>query len=288
MLILTQAGTDKLKLTTSAAASIDVHASYTDLNTTTVGPGRTNTAIVSAVTTDIVATPTTALAVRNVKTLHIRNKDTAVSCDVAVVYDQNGTSFELHKATLVPGATLEYIEGIGFFTITGALTNLKNFSASNQALSTTDVYLTGSSIAIPGNLPIAGTTYRVTIGMTKTAGTGTAVFNVRYGTAGAIGDTSRATLTFSVGTSVTDTAKWDIICTFRTVGSGVSAVIQADGGLANALAATGFAGTIPIKAADNTGGGFDSTVANSFIGISFNGSTAFAGNATLVRAELLS
>jgi hypothetical protein len=50
---------------------------------------------------------------------------------------------------------------------------------------------------------------------------------------------------------------------------------------------TGFGGTTSIKDVQNTGGGFDSTVANSIIGVSFNGSTAFAGTAQLVRAELI-
>ena len=47
---------DKLRLTTSGAATVEVHASWVDLNGTTVTPGRTNTADIStATTTDIVA-----------------------------------------------------------------------------------------------------------------------------------------------------------------------------------------------------------------------------------------
>lgn len=116
MLILTNSGTDKLQLVTSAAVNIDVHVSWADLNGTTVTPGRTNTAITTATTTDICATPA-ASTTRNVKGMTIRNKGSA-SCDVTVVYDQNGTDFELHQATLLAGDMLEFVEGVGFFLVT--------------------------------------------------------------------------------------------------------------------------------------------------------------------------
>lgn len=290
MLILTDAGTDKLQLVTSAAASIDVHADWADVNpaatTIVVTPGRTNTAIVTATTTDIVAKPATSFT-RNVKALTIRNKSASLACDVTVLYNQNGTTYEMHKATLIPGALLEFVEGIGFFTISSPINNLTNESTSNQSLSTADVYLAGSSVAVPANLPIVGTTYKLVISMSKTAGTGTQVITIRYGTAGAIGDTARCTLTFGAGTGVADTATWTVLCLFRTVGSGTSAVIAGNGNFVNNLAVTGFSAATPIKATENTGGGFDSTVANSFIGASFNGSTLFAGTATIVRAELI-
>lgn len=119
MLILTNTGTDKLQVISSSAATMDVHASWSDLLSGAVTPGRTNTAISSATTTDVVATPA-ASTVRNVKTLHIRNKSATLACDVTVQYNQNATLFELHKVTLQTGDTLEYIEGIGFFVITSS------------------------------------------------------------------------------------------------------------------------------------------------------------------------
>ena len=119
MLMLTNAGTDKLQVVTSAAVTVDVSAHWIDRNTSTFEQvlGRTNTAISTATTTDVVATPA-ATTVRIVKTLHIRNKHASLSVDVTVVYDANGTDFELHKTTLRAGETLEYVEGIGFFAIT--------------------------------------------------------------------------------------------------------------------------------------------------------------------------
>lgn len=116
MLNLVNATVDKLRLVTSAAATIDVHASWADLNGTTVTPGRTNTAITTATTTDIVATPA-ASTIRNVKTLHIRNKHASLATDVTVTYDANATVFELYKVNLAAGEMLEYVEGIGFFKV---------------------------------------------------------------------------------------------------------------------------------------------------------------------------
>jgi hypothetical protein len=115
MLLLT-ATTDKFQLITSSAATVDVHASWMDLSGTTVTPGRTNTAISSATTTDIVAAPA-ASTTRNLKSLMIRNKSTTTACDVTVVFDQNGTDYELHKVNLATGDLLEYVEGVGFFEI---------------------------------------------------------------------------------------------------------------------------------------------------------------------------
>ena len=144
--------TDKVQLITSAAATVDVHASFADFNSSfaTSGLGKQNTAIVTATTTDIVAAPG-ASTTRNVKTLHIRNKDASLACDVTVVYDQNGTDFELHKTTLKPGEALEYIEGIGFFTLAAAVVGqsipiVKALSGDQSNSTTTLTEVTGLSV----------------------------------------------------------------------------------------------------------------------------------------------
>lgn len=115
MLLLT-ATTDKLQLVTSVAADVDVHVSYLDHSSGTVTPGRQNTAITTAATTDIVSAPG-ASTQRNVKMLQVRNKDSADATGVTVVYNQNGTSYELHKVTLSPGEALEYADGVGFLEL---------------------------------------------------------------------------------------------------------------------------------------------------------------------------
>lgn len=120
MLILA-ATTDKIQLVTSAAVTIDVHASYVDHTTATdnVVAGRKNTAITTATTTDIVAVPASG-DIRNVKAINIRNKHASTSCDITVVYEGSGTDFdvELFKVSLLAGQTAEFVEGIGWFVVT--------------------------------------------------------------------------------------------------------------------------------------------------------------------------
>ena len=120
-MILLTATTDKLQLITSAAATIDVHASYVDVVTagaTTPTPGKQNTAITTATTTDILAAPAASHTI-NLKALTVRNKHATLACDVTVVYDANGTDFELVKVTLTPGQTLEFTDELGFYVLQG-------------------------------------------------------------------------------------------------------------------------------------------------------------------------
>ena len=166
---------------------------------------------------------------------------------------------------------------------------ISNFSTANQTGFATDTYLAGSGITIPsGRPPAAGARYRLVFDMVKTAaGTATPIFVVRFGTAGTTSDTARLTFTFAAGTAAIDTGIVEIDVHFRTVGSGTSAVAVGQCRITHHLAATGLTST----GASGTGiilvtsGGFDSTVANSIIGVSFNGGGSFAGTNTLVQAE---
>ena len=130
--------TDKLQLVTNAAVAVDVHASYMDYNGSSVTPGKQNTAISTATTTDIVAAPGSS-TYRNVKTLNIRNKDASNSVDVTVVFDQNGTDFELHRVTLKAGEALEYIEGVGFYPLKAAALDRVLRVTSNVVNATTSL-----------------------------------------------------------------------------------------------------------------------------------------------------
>lgn len=103
---------DKLQLVTTSAATVDVHVSYADLSSGTVTPGKQNTAISSATTTDILAAPAGS-TVRQCKTINIRNKDASLAVDVTVVFDDNGTDYELHKVTLDPGECLVWKDYLG-------------------------------------------------------------------------------------------------------------------------------------------------------------------------------
>lgn len=101
---------DLLRVITSAAADIEVHASWVDLSGTTVTPGRTNTPdITTATTTTVVGSPA-ASTVRNVKHLNITNNHASVSCVVTVFHTDGTTQVELMSFTLLPGENMIFNE----------------------------------------------------------------------------------------------------------------------------------------------------------------------------------
>jgi hypothetical protein len=163
-----------------------------------------------------------------------------------------------------------------------------NASVAQQALSTSDVYLVGSNVTIPANRLQAKSIYRlrVELAKTSTAGTATPILTVRVGTAASTADTARCALTFAAQTAVADDGFIDLYITFRTVGSGTTAVLQGSALLDHRLAATGLS-VSNTSIARNTGGGFDSTAANLKIGCSLNMGASFAGTTDLVQAELM-
>ena len=69
-MIILASTADLVRVVTSHAALVEVHASYVDLNGTTVTPGRLNTLITTATTVTVVASPGAA-TVRNLKHLNI-------------------------------------------------------------------------------------------------------------------------------------------------------------------------------------------------------------------------
>ena len=111
MLNLTTAGS-ALRVTSSAAATLDIHASYADLVSGAVSLGQTDTAMTTATTTDVVAGP--GSGVRNIKTLFIRNKGT-VPATVTVSHFNGTTAFQIYSAFVGAGGQLHYSEGAGFF-----------------------------------------------------------------------------------------------------------------------------------------------------------------------------
>lgn len=109
MLILASTS-DLVRVVTSHAAQIEVHASWVDLNGTTVTPGRTNTpAITTATTTTVVGSPG-ASTVRNVKHLNITNDHASQSCTVTVEHTDGTTVIELMSFTLLPGENMIFGE----------------------------------------------------------------------------------------------------------------------------------------------------------------------------------
>jgi hypothetical protein len=165
---------------------------------------------------------------------------------------------------------------------------VNNASVTQQTWAASDAYLTGSQCLIPAGRLQAKTKYicRFYVAKTSVAGTATPIINVRVGTAGTTADTARATLTFAAQTAVADEGRIDVEVVFRTVGSGTSAVLRAQGIVDHRLAVTGLA-NVNSSIVGNTGGGFDSTVANIGIGLSVTWGTSFVGTTDLVQAELI-
>ena len=99
-------------------------------------------------------------------------------------------------------------------------------SVANQTGFAADTYLVGSSFVISAGTWQAKTLYRCKFDMSKTAaGTGTFAVNIRLGTLGTTGDASVCAMTFAAGTAAIDTGIFVVEATFRTVGSGTSAVV---------------------------------------------------------------
>jgi hypothetical protein len=165
-----------------------------------------------------------------------------------------------------------------------------NAAVATQVTGATDVYITNSDVAIPNGRLQAKTKYRLDLSLTKAgAGTGTPTFNIRVGTAGAIADTARCLFTWpAANTAVADEMKLEIMCVFRSIGGGTSAVIEGQLLGQHELTTTGFGGTGLTNTIiiNTTGGGFDSTVSNLKIGVSVNPGTAGAWSIRQANAML--
>lgn len=97
---------DVIRIVTGSAAQIECHASWADLNGTTVTLGRQNTPhITTATTTTVVASPA-ASTVRNVKHLNITNNHASQSCFITVEHYDGTTAEELIAVTLLSGENM--------------------------------------------------------------------------------------------------------------------------------------------------------------------------------------
>ena len=108
-MIILASTSDLIRVVTSHAAQVEVHASFVDLAGTTVTPGRTNTLITTATTTTVVAPPGSS-TVRNVKHLNITNNHAGQSCIVTVEHSDGTTVIELMSFTLLPGENMIFNE----------------------------------------------------------------------------------------------------------------------------------------------------------------------------------
>jgi hypothetical protein len=169
------------------------------------------------------------------------------------------------------------------YTIPGAI---NNYNTADVVANAADTYVTGSGLVVPtGLLMQVGTSFRWRIYATKTAfGTAAPIWVVRVGTAGTTGDSARLTFTqVALQTAAADAAFIEVDAILRNVGaSGILA-----GGLAmtHVLATTGFS-TLGANVQQVTSAAFDTTVANSIIGLSVNPGASGVWTLQVVSAEM--
>lgn len=269
---------DKLQLITSATpggSGVNVHASYADSQTSGVTVAPQNARITTATTTDIVSGAGASI-MRNVKNLKISNDGTVSQNIILQILIGGATAIILETVTLAAGERFGYEEGVGqrVFDAAGRekeqiapLEPDQNNVTADQTISGVDAYITGSDYNIVGRLKVGSIIrWRMVIAKTDAVGVATPIFNIRVGTAGAIGDTARCIMTGRAQTAVADTAEFDIEAHMRIVGASAvwQAVMGGDHGLATTGMSTGgFANQVASSA-------FDMTPANTKAGISIN------------------
>lgn len=162
-----------------------------------------------------------------------------------------------------------------------------NASIAAQSGFAADTYLAGSSIQVLAGSWKVKTIYKLKFDMAKTAA-GVAAFTLilRMGTSGSSTDAAILTLSFAAGTALADTGLFEFDILFRAVGA--SAVVQGVVICGHHLAATGLitTGASGTGIILGTSAAFSSTLAT-FIGVSINGGSLFAGTCTTVSAELI-
>ena len=159
-----------------------------------------------------------------------------------------------------------------------------NNSTATQAIAAATItYLTGSNITT-ANIQ-AGTVVTWTVSVTKTAaGTAAPLFSVRFGTTSTTADAIILNFTGNAQTAIADTGEVTIQCTFRTVGSGTSAVLVGHYKLVHVLPTTGLStGNGGVFA---TSSGFNSTTASSFLGLTLNTGAASAWTVNQVNVKI--
>lgn len=281
MLYLTSTS-DLIQVVTTTTANVNVHASWADVTGSppAVTVGRTNTAISSAATTTVVASPATSTS-RTVKEMKISNDHASASNVVSVQHvSGGGSTITLESVTLGPGERMGYIEGVGIRvfdssgrekTQTAPAAMEQNLVTADQTLTSADTYIAGSAFDITNRLKIGSIVrWTITAAKTDSAGSTAPTFNIRVGTAGAIGDTARCIMTGKAQTAVPDVARIEIAGHFRVVGAlaVIQAVMGGDHGLATTgMSVGGFANQIASSA-------FDVTPANTKLGVSINPATS--------------
>lgn len=156
------------------------------------------------------------------------------------------------------------------------------FNSPAQSISAnTDTYITNSGLNVPSTLHV-GSRFRWRINFTKTAaGTAGPVYNIRYGTAGTTSDTSRLSVTGGPQSAAVETGNLVVTVTVTAVGASGTLVISVV--KENGITAGGL-GPIASQSQTST---FDTTPANSIIGISVNTGASAAWTVNNLLTEII-
>ncbi|WP_395689354.1 DUF2793 domain-containing protein [Aestuariivirga sp.] len=150
----------------------------------------------------------------------------------------------------------------------------------------TDTYLAGSGLVIPAGRLRAGTRYILAFDASKSAaGLAAPIVSLRFGSTQSVADALLAQLAFPAQTAAADDGRFLLEVTFRSVGPGTAAVVQAVASLVHSMASGGLASSPgPVRRA--TSAGFNSTLANAVLGVSVNAGAGAAWTVSLVQAQL--
>lgn len=199
---------------------------------------------------------------------------TVASVEVdGALYDSVNTTGTLGQVLISTGTSSQWVSDVVY---NQSYTNLTGFAS--------DVYVPGATTSIPARGVKQGTRYYMIAYLRKTAaGTAVPSYNIRFGTGATTTDTARCTMGTVPQTAVLDSAVLEMWATFNQGGG--SATMSCSLRLTHTLSVTGFANLVSV-ATTTTSGTFDSTVANSVLGVSINGGASAVWTISTVQAKL--
>lgn len=239
-MLLLASTSDKVQIVTTTTADIDVHASYVDLDSGTVTPGRKNTKINTAATTDVVLSPA-GTAIRNLKTLQIANVHASASNVVTIQHTDGTNVVQIESVTLLAGERIAYREGIGTRLIdaTGVEKTSSPINIGQYDIARLSAAYTNSS---------AGPTASKVTGLDKALSAGTYLFEYHL-----LYQTAATTTALKVGCNFTGTVTRFSYDTWYTTSDSTATAGNADqdmlvqaGGIVTAQAARAKTTTAPM------------------------------------------
>lgn len=118
-MILLNATAALLQVVSGSTLAIAVHASWVDVNGTTITPGCLNTLISTGTTTTVVGSPGSGTS-RNIKHVSIANTDASASESIIVQHNDGSNVARLIALTLKAGYTLTYNDLDGWVLLDGS------------------------------------------------------------------------------------------------------------------------------------------------------------------------